>query len=86
MTELCCDSEIDRRFKASLTNFPLIITATLAKFDVSEILIDSGNSCEIIYSELFEKMDLDKNSLWSYEVFDLWAFNEITTVLGDMWS
>lgn len=43
--------------------FPLVIIATIEKFDVSWILIDGRNYCDIMYSELFKKMVLDKGSL-----------------------
>lgn len=41
--------------------FPLVITTTIKHFDVSEILIDGGNSFNIIYSMLFEKAGLYKD-------------------------
>lgn len=59
--------------------FPLVITATISDFDVSQILIDGGNSCDIIYSELFEKIGLNKENSRTNEGSDLKAFNNITT-------
>lgn len=36
--------------------FPLIITATIANFDMSRILINGQSSCNIMYKELYEKL------------------------------
>lgn len=47
-------------------NFPLVITATMAKYDVSIIHIDMGSTCEII-AERFEKLGLKREKLWPYE-------------------
>lgn len=40
--------------------FSLVITTMVGHFNVSQILIDGGRSCNIIYSKLFETMDLKK--------------------------
>lgn len=32
--------------------FPLVIIATVGKFDISQIIINGGSSCHIMYSEL----------------------------------
>lgn len=52
-------------------NFPLVITATVEKFYVSWILIEGGSFFYIIYSKLFEKIGLDRGSLWLYKGSDL---------------
>lgn len=52
-------------------NFPLVIIARVGKFDISRILVDDGSSYNIMYSELFEKMDLNWSNLLSYEGPDL---------------
>lgn len=59
--------------------FPLVIIATVRNFDVSNILIDGGNSYNIIYSELLERIRVDRNGLLPYEDPDLQAFSETTT-------
>lgn len=59
--------------------FPLVITTTVWKIDVSRISIDGGSSCDIIYSKMFEKMGMESASLWSYEGSDLQVFNWTTT-------
>lgn len=41
-------------------------------------LIDDDNSCDVIYSEFFEKMGLNKENLWPYEGSKLHAFNGTT--------
>lgn len=54
--------------------FPLLITTIVEQFDISQILIDGGNSCDITYSRLFEKMGLEP-----YEGSYLQTFNGMTT-------
>lgn len=43
----------------------------VAHFDVSKVLIGGGNSYDIMYSNLFEKMGLKNEKLWPYEGSDL---------------
>lgn len=50
-------------------------------FNMLQIINNGGNSCEIIYLKLFEKMGLKKENLWSYEGLNLEAFNDSTTRL-----
>ncbi|MCI17421.1 hypothetical protein A2U01_0038568, partial [Trifolium medium] len=45
--------------------FPLIVLATIANHDVSRMLIDEGSSHEIMYEELFLKLNL-KEHLMQY--------------------
>lgn len=42
---------------------------------VSQILINGGSSCDIMYLELYEKTSLDKGILCPYEDSYLHAFN-----------
>lgn len=64
-----CDS---KKIEGILNDiFPLVISATIIHFDLSKILIDRDNSCDIMYSELFKKMGLRKENLWSHEGSDL---------------
>lgn len=46
--------------------FPLVIIDIVGQFNVSQILINDSSSCNIMYSKLFEKMGLERGSLWSY--------------------
>lgn len=48
-------------------SFPIVIIATIGKFDISQILTDGGSSYDIMYSELFEKMNLNRSNLLPYE-------------------
>lgn len=59
--------------------FPMVITCIVRQFDVSQILVDGGNSCDVMYLELYEKAYLDRASLWPYEGSDLQDFNGTTT-------
>lgn len=40
--------------------FPLVITTASGQFDISQIMIDDISSYNIMYSEHFEKMDLER--------------------------
>lgn len=62
-------------------NFPRVNTTIKGKFDIFQSLIDCGSFCDIMYSNLFENMGLEKVSLWPYEYFDLHLFNGTTTRL-----
>lgn len=57
----------------------MVITVTIAIFDVSRVLIDVGSSCDIMYVGLFEKMGLEREKLLSCEGSDLQAFNDTLT-------
>lgn len=56
---------------------PLVITAFIANFDVSRVLIDSIICYDLMYSDFFEKMGLKNEKLWPYEGSYLQAFNDI---------
>lgn len=43
--------------------FPLVITTAMSNYDVSWILLEGGNSCDIMFTELFEKLGLKKEKL-----------------------
>ncbi|MCH87870.1 hypothetical protein A2U01_0008751, partial [Trifolium medium] len=58
--------------------FPLIVIATMARHDVSKILIDQRSSCDIMYQELFKKLGLRKEDLCPYEGTNLQGFNGST--------
>lgn len=47
--------------------FHLVIIVTISNFYVSRVLNDIGNSCDIMYVDLFEIMGLKKEKLLSYE-------------------
>jgi hypothetical protein len=59
--------------------FPFIVIAMLVKHDVLRILIDQGNSSDIMYQELFEKLGLKRKGLTLYEGTYLHRFNGLTT-------
>lgn len=61
-------------------NFPLVITTTIANFDVSKILVNGGSSCGIMYSDLFENIGLKRGKLYPYEGSGLQAFNYTITL------
>lgn len=47
--------------------FSLVIASTIESFGVYRVLIHDGKSCDIIYSELFEKVGFERGSMWPYE-------------------
>lgn len=58
---------------------PLVITSTIESFDVSQILINSGSSCDIMYFYLFEKMVIERGSLQKYKGSNLHVFKRTNT-------
>ena len=40
-------------------NDALVITATIAKFDVARIMVDTGSSVDVLFYEAYKKMNLD---------------------------
>lgn len=55
--------------------FPLVITITMDKFDVSINLIDAWSSCDIMYDKLFD-IDLRNENILAYTGSNLKAFND----------
>ncbi|XP_058767421.1 uncharacterized protein LOC131641111 [Vicia villosa] len=58
---------------------PLLIRARMANFDVRQILVDEGSSVDIMYSHLFQTLQLDDSHLTPYVGSDLQGFNGTTT-------
>lgn len=52
------------RVTESLHNDPLIIRLRLNRFDVKRVLVDITSSLNLLTSEIFNKLGLDKNNLW----------------------
>lgn len=61
--------------------FPLVITAIMENFNILRILINGGDSCDIIYAKLFEKLRLKKEKLSPNIDFDMQAFNGLVICL-----
>lgn len=79
----CLVSGISRKLGEFLNDiFPLVITTIVGHFDLSQILTNGGRSCDIMYSNMFKKIGLNKENLWPYEGSYLQAFNDITIVIG----
>ncbi|MCI75861.1 hypothetical protein A2U01_0097130, partial [Trifolium medium] len=51
----------------------------MANFDVRRVLVDPGSSVDIMYSHLFETLQLDEHLLTPYVGSDLQGFNDATT-------
>src|SRR3954469_11348628 len=58
---------------------PLLVRAKMANFDVRRILVDEGSSVDIMYSPLFQTLQLDDSHLTPYAGSDLQGFNGTTT-------
>ncbi|MCH82048.1 hypothetical protein A2U01_0002844, partial [Trifolium medium] len=51
----------------------------MANFDVHQILVDEGSSCDIMYTSLFKVLGLDREHLSPYVGSDLQGFNGSTS-------
>ncbi|XP_058724210.1 uncharacterized protein LOC131595762 [Vicia villosa] len=58
---------------------PLLVRARMANFDVRRVLVDEGSSVDIMYSHLFQTLQLDDSHLTPYVGSDLQGFNGATT-------
>lgn len=45
-------------YEISLQDISMVITTNVTNFDISRIIIDEGNSYDIMYDELFPKVGL----------------------------
>lgn len=75
--------DIDRVKRIPNKIFPLVNIVTVGHFYVSQILISGGNSYDILYLELFEKMGFKKENLWTNERSDLQTFKAQPPARGD---
>jgi hypothetical protein len=60
-------------------HIPLLIRADMANFDVRRILVDTGSSVDIMFSQCFNTLQLDQSHLSPYVGSDLQGFNGATT-------
>jgi hypothetical protein len=61
------------------SQIPLLIQASMANFDVHRILVDEGSSCDIMYSSMFQVLQLDQHHPSPYLGSDLQGFNGSTS-------
>lgn len=82
--DISSDFEISKKL-GGIPNeiFTMILTATIANFNVVRILVDCGSTYYIMYVELFEKLGMKKEKLCPYEEYDLQTFNGTVSILGD---
>lgn len=59
--------------------FHFMIRENMANFDVSRILIDGWSSCNIMYTEVFEKPGMKREIFSPYMRSNLQAFNCVVT-------
>lgn len=60
----------------------MVITTTMANFDVLRILIDKEGLCNIMYADLFEKLGLRKENMSPYIGSHIQYFNDNDQSLG----
>jgi len=58
---------------------PHLIQAEMANFDVRRVLIDTGASCDIMYTGLFKTLQMTENNLSPYVGSEFYGFNESST-------
>lgn len=56
----------------------LIMRVLRANFDVIQVLVEHGNSCDIMYIDVFYTLQLTNKNLMSYKSYDLEGFNDST--------
>ena len=47
-------------------NDPLVVTLRIGNYDVQRVLIDQGSFAEVMYQDLYEKLDLSETELSSF--------------------
>jgi hypothetical protein len=60
-------------------DLPLLLIANIADYDVSRILIDQGSSCDIMFNEIFSKLQIEQERHEPYHEGPLTAFHGSTT-------
>jgi hypothetical protein len=64
---------------ASNSAIPLLMRASMANADVRRVLIDTGASCDIMYTSLFKTLQLTEKNLSPYVGDELYGFNDSST-------
>jgi len=71
------DSELPGR--AANSTIPLLVKAIMANTDVRRVLVDTGASCDIMYTSLFKTLQLTEKNLSPYVGGELYGFNGSST-------
>jgi len=64
---------------ASNSALPLLVQASMANIDVRRVLIDTGSSCDIMYTSLFKTLQLTEKNFSPYVGNELYGFNSLST-------
>jgi len=64
---------------ASNSAIPLLVRASMANTDVRRVLIDTGASCDIMYTSLFKTLQLMEKNLSPYDGNELYGFKGSST-------
>jgi hypothetical protein len=63
-------------------NNPLVITLRIGNYDVKRVLVDQGSFIEVMYQDLYEKLDLGEADLTSFTSPIFGFLGEPTVPLG----
>jgi hypothetical protein len=71
----------DSELPSGASNFaiPLLVRASMANADVRRVLINTGSSCDIMYTSLFKTLQLTEKNLSPYVGNELYGFNGSST-------
>jgi len=58
---------------------PLLVRASMANIEVRRVLIDTGASCDIMYTSLFKTLQLTEKNFSPYVGSELYGFNGSST-------
>jgi hypothetical protein len=64
---------------ASNSAIPLLVRVSMANADVRRVLIDTGASCDIMYTSLFKTLQLTEKNFSPYVGDELYGFNGSST-------
>ena len=60
---------------------PLLVQAGMANFDVRRVVIDTGSSCDIMYTGMLKTLKQTESNLAPYVGTELYGFNSSSTKL-----
>jgi len=64
---------------AANSAFPLLVRASMANIDVRRVLVDTGASCDIMYTSLFKTLQLTEKNISPYVGSGRYGFNGSST-------
>ena len=64
---------------AANSTIPLLVRASMGNTDIHRVLVDTGASCDILYTSLFKTLKLTEKNLSPYVGSELYDFNGSST-------